>query len=161
VLKSFDFDYECEGGACGYGTMVDVKPFRARVGAVGPLLFMKGEGCGACYKVKCLDKSICSRRAVTVIITDECPGCPSDQTHFDLSGAAFGRMAIAGENGPLRDRGQIPVIYRRYVFQTSMFNVPCVCCVFHHYYSDTIYGLLDDFTVSIWFRRERNILLGW
>ncbi|RZB75340.1 expansin-B3-like [Glycine soja] len=101
------------GGACGYGTMVDVKPFRARVGALGPLLFMKGEGCGACYKVKCLDKSICSRRAVTVIITDECPGCPSDQTHFDLSGAAFGRMAIAGENGPLRDRGQIPVIYRR------------------------------------------------
>jgi len=110
----------CEGGACGYGTMVDVKPFRARVGALGPLLFMKGEGCGACYKVKCLDKSICSRRAVTVIITDECPGCPSDQTHFDLSGAAFGRMAIAGENGPLRDRGQIPVIYRRYVVHCSM-----------------------------------------
>ncbi|KAI4322661.1 hypothetical protein L6164_022333 [Bauhinia variegata] len=101
------------GGACGYGTMVDVKPLRARVGAVGPGLFKNGEGCGACYKVKCLDKSICSRRAVTVIITDYCPGCPSDRPHFDLSGAAFGRMAIAGENGQLRDRGQIPVIYRR------------------------------------------------
>lgn len=104
----------CElGGACGYGTLVDVKPLRARVGAVGPVLFMKGEGCGACYKVKCLDNSICSRRAVTVIITDECPGCPTDTTHFDLSGAAFGHMAISGENGQLRNRGQIPVIYRR------------------------------------------------
>lgn len=101
------------GGACGYGTMVDVKPLRARVGAVGPLLFRNGEGCGACYKVKCLDRSICSTRAVTVIITDECPGCPSDRTHFDLSGAAFGRMAVAGENGELRNRGEIPVIYRR------------------------------------------------
>ncbi|KAE9616866.1 hypothetical protein Lal_00034311 [Lupinus albus] len=101
------------GGACGYGSMVDVKPFRARVGAVGPVLFMKGEGCGACYKVKCLDNTICTRRAVTVIITDECPGCPSDRTHFDLSGSAFGRMAITGENGQLRNRGEIPVIYRR------------------------------------------------
>ncbi|CAK8575646.1 unnamed protein product [Lathyrus sativus] len=101
------------GGACGYGMLVDVKPLRARVGAVGSVLFMKGEGCGACYKVKCLDNSICSRRAVTVIITDECPGCPTDSTHFDLSGAAFGHMAISGENGQLRNRGQIPVIYRR------------------------------------------------
>ncbi|RZB76827.1 Expansin-B3 isoform A [Glycine soja] len=89
------------GGACGYGTLVDVKPLKARVGAVGSVLFKKGEGCGACYKVKCLDHSICSKRAVTVIITDECPGCPSDRTHFDLSGSAFGRMAVVGENGQL------------------------------------------------------------
>jgi len=102
------------GGACGYGTLVDVKPLKARVGAVGSMLFQKGEGCGACYKVKCLDHSICAKRAVTVIVTDECPGCPSDRTHFDLSGSAFGRMAFAGENGQLRNRGEIPVIYRRY-----------------------------------------------
>ncbi|KAL0320310.1 UNVERIFIED_CONTAM: Expansin-B3 [Sesamum radiatum] len=51
-----------DGGACGYGSLVDVKPFRARVGAVSPVLFKGGEGCGACYKVKCLDQSICSRR---------------------------------------------------------------------------------------------------
>ncbi|KAK7335493.1 hypothetical protein VNO80_27371 [Phaseolus coccineus] len=101
------------GGACGYGTLVDVKPLKARVGAVGSMLFQKGEGCGACYKVKCLDHSICAKRAVTVIVTDECPGCPSDRTHFDLSGSAFGRMAFAGENGQLRNRGEISVIYRR------------------------------------------------
>ncbi|KAG4115997.1 hypothetical protein ERO13_D12G142350v2 [Gossypium hirsutum] len=63
-----------DGGACGYGSLVDVKPLRARVGAVSPVLFKNGEGCGACFKVKCLDKSICSRRAVTIIVTDECPG---------------------------------------------------------------------------------------
>lgn len=103
------------GGACGYGTLVDVKPFRARVGAVSPILFKKGEGCGACYKVKCLDSEICSRRAATVIITDECPGgyCSGGNTHFDLSGAAFGHLAISGEGGQLRNRGVINVIYRR------------------------------------------------
>ncbi|KAK6919044.1 RlpA-like protein, double-psi beta-barrel domain [Dillenia turbinata] len=110
-----------DGGACGYGSLVDVKPLRARVGAVSPILFKDGEGCGACYKVKCLDKSICSRRAVTVIITDECPGgyCSGGRTHFDLSGAAFGRMAISGESSELRDRGVLSVIYRRYYIASS------------------------------------------
>lgn len=104
-----------DGGACGYGSLVDVKPLRARVGAVSPVLFNNGEGCGACYKVKCLDKSICSRRAVTIIVTDECPGgyCSGGRTHFDLSGAAFGRMAIAGEHALLRNRGELSVLYRR------------------------------------------------
>ena len=65
---------------------------KARVGAVSPVLFKSGEGCGACYKVRCLDHGVCSRRAVTVIVTDECPGgvCAGGRTHFDLSGAAFG-----------------------------------------------------------------------
>ncbi|XP_074312266.1 expansin-B3-like [Silene latifolia] len=104
-----------DGGACGYANLVDVKPFKARVGAVSPILFRNGEGCGACYKVKCLDNEICSRRAVTVIITDECPGgyCSGGNTHFDLSGAAFGRMAVTGEGGQLRNRGLINVIYRK------------------------------------------------
>ncbi|KAL2937710.1 Expansin-B3 [Bienertia sinuspersici] len=102
-----------DGGACGYGSLVDVKPFRARVGAVSPILFKNGEGCGACYKVKCLDSQICSRRAVTVIITDECPGCSARNAHFDLSGAAFGRLAISGEDTQIRNRGVLNVIYRR------------------------------------------------
>uniref|UniRef100_N1QQY0 Uncharacterized protein n=1 Tax=Aegilops tauschii TaxID=37682 RepID=N1QQY0_AEGTA len=41
-----------DGGACGYGTLVDVVPMKARVGAVSPVLFKAGEGCGACYKVR-------------------------------------------------------------------------------------------------------------
>ncbi|GJN02257.1 hypothetical protein PR202_ga19589 [Eleusine coracana subsp. coracana] len=104
-----------DGGACGYGTLVDVVPMKARVGSVSPVLFKDGEGCGACYKVKCLDHGICSRRAVTVIVTDECPGgmCGGGRTHFDLSGAAFSRMAVAGAGGRLRDRGQLSVVFRR------------------------------------------------
>ncbi|XP_009624764.1 expansin-B3 [Nicotiana tabacum] len=101
------------GGACGYGSMVDVKPFRARVGAVSSILFKNGEGCGACYKVKCLDKSICSKRAATVIITDESPALTKGRVHFDLSGSAFGRMAVKGNSGNLRNRGKISIIYRR------------------------------------------------
>uniref|UniRef100_A0A453P5T9 Expansin-like EG45 domain-containing protein n=1 Tax=Aegilops tauschii subsp. strangulata TaxID=200361 RepID=A0A453P5T9_AEGTS len=102
-------------GACGYGTLVDVVPMKARVGAVSPVLFKAGEGCGACYKVRCLDRGICSRRAVTVIVTDECPGgyCSLGRTHFDLSGAAFGRLAVAGHGGQLRNRGEISVVFRR------------------------------------------------
>uniref|UniRef100_A0A1D1XLQ3 Expansin-B3 n=1 Tax=Anthurium amnicola TaxID=1678845 RepID=A0A1D1XLQ3_9ARAE len=105
-----------DGGACGYETLVDVKPLRARVGAVSPVLFKDGEGCGACYKVKCvMDQRVCSRRAVTIIVTDECPGgyCANGRTHFDLSGAAFGRMAVAGLGPDLRNRGEIPVLFRR------------------------------------------------
>lgn len=85
------------------------------MGAVSPVLFKGGEGCGACYKVKCVDRDICSRRAVTVIVTDECPGgyCAFGRTHFDLSGAAFSRMAVAGSASRLRDRGEISVLFRR------------------------------------------------
>ncbi|KAG6521666.1 hypothetical protein ZIOFF_018791 [Zingiber officinale] len=102
-------------GACGYGTLVDVRPLRARVGAVSPVLFKGGEGCGVCYKVRCLDPAICSRRPSTIIVTDECPGgyCAFGRTHFDLSGAAFGRMAISGGADQLRNRGEIPVVFRR------------------------------------------------
>ncbi|MQL88635.1 hypothetical protein Taro_021196 [Colocasia esculenta] len=105
-----------DGGACGYGTLVDVRPLRARVGAVSPVLFKDGEGCGACYKVKCvMDQHVCSRRPVTIIVTDECPGgyCANGRTHFDLSGAAFGRMAVSGYGSELRNRGEIPVFFRR------------------------------------------------
>lgn len=104
-----------DGGACGYGSLVDVIPYKARVGAVSPVLFKGGEGCGACYKVRCLDPSICSRRAVTIIVTDECPGgyCSGGKSHFDLSGAAFSRMAIAGHGPQLRNRGELPIVFRR------------------------------------------------
>ncbi|CAA7014013.1 unnamed protein product [Microthlaspi erraticum] len=104
------------GGACGYGSLVDVKPFKARVGAVSPVLFKSGEGCGACYKVRCLDKSICSKRAVTIIVTDQSPSGPSaraNHTHFDLSGAAFGHLAIPGHSTIIRNRGLLSLLYLR------------------------------------------------
>jgi len=117
---------ETAGGACGYGSLVDVKPFKARVGAVSPILFKGGEGCGACYKVRCLDKTICSKRAVTIIATDQSPSGPSAKakhTHFDLSGAAFGHMAIPGHNGVIRNRGLLNILYRRYLFALSYYFI--------------------------------------
>lgn len=104
-----------DGGACGYGNLVDMKPYRKRVGAVSPVLFRGGEGCGACYKVKCVDESLCAKRAVTFVVTDECPGgpCAFGRTHFDLSGSAFGRMAIADKTTAILNSGEIPVLYRR------------------------------------------------
>lgn len=100
---------------------------KARVGAVSPVLFKSGEGCGACYKVRCLDHGVCSRRAVTVIVTDECPGgvCAGGRTHFDLSGAAFGRLAVAGAGGQLRDRGEINVVFRRYDRRSTCMQLQC------------------------------------
>ncbi|PKI73752.1 hypothetical protein CRG98_005856 [Punica granatum] len=40
-------------------------------------------------------------QAVNIIVTDECPRgyCSKRWVHFDLSGAAFGRMAISSEGG--------------------------------------------------------------
>ncbi|CAH9089180.1 unnamed protein product [Cuscuta europaea] len=93
--------------------MVDVQPLKARVGAVSPQLFEDGEGCGTCYKVRCLDTTICSNKSVTIVVADLAPPRYTDAPLFDLCGAAFGRMAVAGRGTDLRDRGEMPIVFRR------------------------------------------------
>lgn len=102
-----------EGGACGYGSAVGQPPFSAMVSAGSPSLYESGEGCGSCYEVKCTGNSACSGSPVKVVITDECPGCSDAEFHFDLSGSAFGAMAVSGQDQRLLDAGKIEIQHRR------------------------------------------------
>ncbi|XP_057718479.1 putative expansin-B2 [Arachis stenosperma] len=116
-----------EGGACGYGVTVGQAPISAMVSAGSPRLYENGKGCGSCYEVRCTGNSACSGEAVKVVMTDECDGCGSDaEYHFDLSGTAFGAMALSGQDGTLRNAGKINIQHRRVEC-----NYPGVSIAFH------------------------------
>ncbi|KAL8500306.1 hypothetical protein ACS0TY_020052 [Phlomoides rotata] len=105
-----------DGGACGYQNAVEEAPFSSLITAAASSLYSSGKGCGTCYQVKCTTRAICSGKAVTVVVTDECPGCDSQSLLFDLSGTSFGTMATIGEADQLRNVGIEEIQYK---------SVPC------------------------------------
>ncbi|KAG6391498.1 hypothetical protein SASPL_149254 [Salvia splendens] len=103
-----------DGGACGLGYDIENDPYYGFVSAGNNNLFQSGAGCGACYEVKCMYNNECSKNAIKVTITDDCPGsCNDDDIHFDLSGKAFGALAYSGQEYNLRNAGKINIQYRR------------------------------------------------
>jgi hypothetical protein len=103
------------GGACGYQTAVGKKPFDSMIAAGSTPLYRGGEGCGACYEVKCTTNAACSGQPVTIVITDQSPGdlFPGEVEHFDMSGTAMGAMARPGMEDKLRAGGVLRILYRR------------------------------------------------
>ncbi|XP_073028473.1 expansin-B15-like [Primulina eburnea] len=101
------------GGACGYENDVSTPPYSSLITAAASSLFNSGAGCGLCYQVKCTTHRACSGNPVTVVVTDECPGCDPQSIQFDLSGTSFGTMSNSGEAGQLRSVGIQDIKYKR------------------------------------------------
>ncbi|XAR54156.1 hypothetical protein NMG60_11029173 [Bertholletia excelsa] len=151
------------GGACGYQNAVEQPPFSALISAGGPSLFKSGMGCGACYQVRCRANALCSGNPVTVVITDECAGCVSEPVHFDLSGTAFGAMAISGRATELRNVGVLQIEYRRVGCNYPGYSVALRVATGSNPYYFAVVALYEngDGDISAMYLREMSGSGGW
>lgn len=110
----------CSGGACGYGDLNQSGYSKHAAVAVSGALFERGQACGGCFEVRCVDHIRWCRQgspSIVVTATDFCApnyGLASDyggwcnypREHFEMSSFAFGKIAV-------RQADIIPVQYRR------------------------------------------------
>lgn len=105
-------------GACGYGDL-GKKGYGLSTVALSGALFGKGEGCGGCFELKCVeDLQWCiPGTSIVVTVTNFCPPnyalpldsggwCNPPNQHFVMPIAAFEKIAIW-------KAGNMPVAYRR------------------------------------------------
>ncbi|KAJ9548787.1 hypothetical protein OSB04_021330 [Centaurea solstitialis] len=119
------------GGACGWEDDVKYPPLSSMISAGNANIFLNGKGSQILVQIFCNQPPYCSGKPITVTISDECPGaCNNVPFHFDLSGYAFGAMALPGQGHNLRQLGQVDVQFQSYIFyysnkHLSYDRVPC------------------------------------
>uniref|UniRef100_A0ACD5TN06 Uncharacterized protein n=1 Tax=Avena sativa TaxID=4498 RepID=A0ACD5TN06_AVESA len=99
------------GGACGIKD-VNLPPYLGMTACGNIPMFKDGKGCGSCYQIKCQKPQPCSNNPITIFLTDKNYE-PIAPYHFDLSGKAFGLMALPGKEKELRSVGELDLQFRR------------------------------------------------
>ncbi|OAY70967.1 Expansin-like A1 [Ananas comosus] len=106
----FPSEADLSGGACGYGSMA-TQLNGGYIAAGNPALFRRGNGCGGCYKVRCVDKMLCNSEGVKVILTDSSRRV--NRTELVLSKKGFMAMAQKGLAHHLMRLKMVHVEYKR------------------------------------------------
>ncbi|KAE8653548.1 expansin-like A1 [Cucumis sativus] len=97
------------GSTCGYGKL-EFELSKGYFAAVLPSLYKQGASCGACYKVRCKNKTLCNPMGSKVVVTDI---HYNNGTDFVLSKKAFFSMALMGKTQQLLNIDTIQVEYKR------------------------------------------------
>ncbi|XP_038880555.1 expansin-like A3 [Benincasa hispida] len=97
------------GSTCGYGKL-EYEISKGYFAAVVPSLYKEGATCGACYQVRCKNKTLCNSVGSKVVVTDI---HYNNGTDFVLSRKAFSTMSLRGKTQQLLDIDSINVEYKR------------------------------------------------
>lgn len=105
----FSNPYALSSGACGYGPLALGFEGGYIAGAV-PSIYKNGAGCGACFRIKCKNTTLCNKEGTRVVVFDL---NTNNQVDFVLSSDAFKAMAKKGMADTLVIQGIVDVDYRR------------------------------------------------
>ncbi|KAH9604889.1 hypothetical protein KSS87_013651 [Heliosperma pusillum] len=110
----FATDSGLPSGACGYGALA-LKMYGGHAAAARLNIYQDGQGCGACYKIRCENTAVCSKTGTNIVVTD-IHNTTSNVTDFVLSNRAFRAMALPGKDKVLLGLGivdvEVPCVYK-------------------------------------------------